>query len=595
MSDLAKKARKYNPPLREKLAGSEDPKEELRAQEALEKFVTNPQGSIYALTSYVPELFAALLPARYSRTELSAKQLLWREFVSSKNKISWNKIDQGKKALDEVFNFTKAESVAERILIQYGDDSVFELGGLHLFVDRVSQLGVKAIEDARIGISPLEKSTRYVVFDQKDESGDYSFFKDPQVMESEHKDLYLQLNRSYFDFYSECLPLLEQYYKEQIPIDLQEFDDFISGKKVLFKNLKDEKSIKAARSAYTRSIRSKACDIARVILPTSTFTNVGLFGNARSFGYLFTRLGASNLAECQMVSEEGVKESKKVLPKFFDNVDSKRGQEYQEYLRKTDELMSKLARSLLKGVERVEVPDVDLVKMSSDPEVNIVAALLYPYTNLPLRQLVNIASKMSEKQRGDILRDSLKFRKDRRHKPPRAYEIAGYELVFDILGNYGGFRDLHRHRILTQQRQKIGMEHGFDLPEEFAVIGKAEDYRKLMKTAAKGYKKIAKNFPNEAQYTVPMAYKMRWYMGMNLREGFWLTELRSVPQGHFHYRTIAQKMYQVAQKRYPFLKNLGFKAEQYVNMEDYSHNLERMEAMQRIEKKLAEVEEKYSK
>ncbi|MBI2011588.1 FAD-dependent thymidylate synthase, partial [Candidatus Daviesbacteria bacterium] len=337
MNDWVTKARKYNPPLKEKYSKEGDTKEEKKAREAMKYFVTDPIGSTYALTTFVPELFAALLKARYSRTELSARQLLWREFVSQKENIPWEQILKGKKALDKVLNFEKAEGVAERILLQYGDDSVFELGGGHLFLDRISMVATKIIEDSRIGISPLEKSTRYVVYDQKDNEGDYSYFKDPKIMESPLKDVYLKTIRDCFDFYAKSVEIFLDYFKKQVPQNSQVFPDLSDGNTLKkYSKLKDEKSIKAADIAYKFSIRSKACDTARVLLPAATFTNVGEFGNARAFGYLFTKMQASPLAEIQMIGVEGTRELKKILPKFLDVVDNSHGIGYQDFLRKTE-------------------------------------------------------------------------------------------------------------------------------------------------------------------------------------------------------------------------------------------------------------------
>jgi thymidylate synthase ThyX len=596
MTDLGKKARKYNPPLTQKYSKDGKASEEKAARKALEHFVTNPDASIYAMTPLVPELFSALLKARYSRTELSAKELLWREFVSKKTHIPWKTIEKGMEAVDEVFNFKKALGVAERILLQYGDDSVFELGGAHLFLDRISMIATKIVEDARIGLSPLEKSTRYVVFDQKDENGDYSFFKDPKIMESDQKDLYLQTCRDLFETYAKAVSVFLDYYRKQVPIDKQEFTDLSKEDKpmVLFSTLTDEKSIKAARNAYNASIRAKACDVARVLLPAATLTNVGEFGNARAYGYLFTKMLTHPIAEMQMIAQEGVDELKKVLPKFFDIVDNAHGLAYQEYLRKTEESLEKRAHMIVKGIKPEDAERVTLVQLDKDPEVNIAAALLYPYVTLPLQQLVKLLKKLGPEVVADVLRDSLKFRTNRRHKPPRGFEIAGYELVFDIVGNFGIFRDMHRQRILTQQRQLYTTELGFDMPVEFTEVGLNADCLKVIAEAEKAYKNIKRQFPQESQYLTTLGHKMRWYMGMNLREAFWVTELRSVPQGHFSYRTVAQDMYLKAQLKYPFLKDLKFNKEEYVDMSDRSKNLERMEAMQRIEKKLAEIEEKYS-
>lgn len=592
MSSIAETTRKYNSPLPEIYGSTGDKSEETAAKKAMERFVTNPLGSVYALTPYVPELFAALLKARYSRTELSARGLLWREFVSNKDGIDWRGIDAGMKALNEVFNYEKAESMAERVLTQYGDDSVLELGGAHLFFDRVSQVAAKVIEDSRIGLSPLEKSTRYVIFDQKGPDGDYAYFKDPRVMESEHKDLYIETNRACFDFYTKSVVSLQDYFRQQIPLESQQYPDFSqpNSPNVPFSKLQDEKSIKAAKIAYNQSIRSKACDVARVLLPASTLTNIGELGNARAYGYLATKLLSSPLAEMQMLGEEATRELKKVLPKFFDGVDNKHGQSYQKYLQQTDEALRNKANSLLKGIQPEEEQRVMLVKMDENLEINIVAGLLYPYCELPLQQLVHIVSKFDQATVDEVLYDSLKFRTNRRHKPPRAFEIAGYELVFDILGNFGIYRDLQRQRMLTQVRQNYTTDHGFDMPLEFKEVGLDGGFKQLMSQVKDAHDQVKKGFPLESQYLTTLGHYMRWYMGMNLREAFWVTELRTIPQGHFSYRTIAQEMFTLAQGRYPFLKDLKGGQEHYVNDGDYSKNLERLQSMQNIQRKLVAME-----
>lgn len=595
MNNLALKTRRLNPPIKELYSKEGNPVEEIEAKEAMKHFVTDPEGAIYAISPLVPELFSALLKARYSRTELSAKQLLWREFVSKKEGIDWQKINIGLKELDEAFNFGKAEGMAERILLQYGDDSVFELGGAHLFLDRVSMVASKAIEDARIGLSPLEKSTRYVIFDQKDSNGDYLFFKDPKLMESKYQDLSLKTTREAFELYAKSVNIFLDYFKNQMPLETQEFPDLSAkGKLTIYKKLTDEKSIKAANIAYTQSIKAKACDVARVLLPASTLTNIGEFGNARAYGYLFTKMLTMPIAEMQMIASEGIRELSKQLPKFFDIVDNSYGQAYQEYLKKSEALMQKTAQQILTGVKPEKVDRVELVDLGTDPEISIVVGLLYPYSNLPLKQILKIVKKLSKSKRGDILHDSLKFRTNRRHKPPRAFEIAGYELVYDILGNFGIYRDLHRQRILTQQRQNYTTDHGFDMPVEFGTVGLDQEFAAMMEKMKQAHDKVLPEFPAEAQYLTSLSNYTRWYMGMNLREAFWMTELRSVPQGHFSYRTIAQDMYLKAKERYPFLKNLKNKQHEHVDMSDRSQNLERMEAMQRIQVKLSQIEEKYS-
>lgn len=598
MIDLIERARFYNPSIKEQLSSTGDSEEEVAARVAIEHFVTNPEGPFYAFTPYVPELYAALIIARYSRTDLSARQLLWREFVAHKKDIPWDVIDEGMESLKELFDYRRARGMARRVLNQYGDDSVYEMGGVKLFLNRVSQPAAKVIEDARIGISQIEKSTRYVVFDQKGPDGDYTFFKDPRIMDSKYRQLYLESSRACFEVYARSFATLQGHFQQQIPIELQMFPDLSLGlenpSQVYFTELTDERSIRAARIAYNQSIRAKACDVARVLLPASTLTNIGESGNARAFGYLMTKMKAHPLAEMQMIASGVTAELKKVLPEFFEVVDDDKGQAYQAYLRQTEAVLQHRARTLLTGVKPDESSRVELVKMDPNLEINIAAGLLYSYARLPLRQLISILREADPSIVGDILHDSLRFRTNRRHKPPRAFEISGYELVFDILGNFGIYRDLQRQRMLTQQRQPYTTEFGYDMPVEFEAIKLEREFAETMDKMGYAHNMVAPDFPEESQYLTTLANYMRWYMGMNLREGFWVSELRSIPQGHFSYRTVAQDMSIRAQEIYPFLVSLQQGSEQFVDMSDRSKNLERMKAMQRIQIKLAEIEERFS-
>lgn len=604
MSEIAKRARFYNPPLKEQLSRSGEPKEERAARRAIEHFVTDPKASVYAFDPfYVPEFFASLIKARYSRTELSARQLIWREFISARLSIPWGDINRGTRALKTIFDYQRAESLGRRVVLEYGDDSVKELGGAHVFFDRVSQVAAKQIEDSRIGLSPIEKSTRYVVFDQKGPDGDYSFYKDPRIMDDpRYKDIYLDATRNCFDFYAISVEQLQTFLTTGIPIESQQFPDMsVDGNpKVFFENLKDERSIRAARSAYQVSIRSKACDVARVLLPASTLTNIGEFGNARAYEYLMIKLLASPLAESQMVAEELLPQIQKILPVFFDGVNNEYGQSYQRYIQNTEARMKWYADQLFRNQKPYDSERVELVVgWDKLPEVKIAAGLLYPYTNLPLSQILTHLAVRSDSKVEEILHDSLKFRGNRRHKPPRAFEIAGYELLFDIVGNFGIYRDLQRQRVLTQQRQPYTTDHGFDVPLEFYATGLDTEFAKTIDRMQIAHEMVRDDYPLEAQYLTTLANHMRWYMGMNLRECFWVSELRSIPQGHFSYRTVARDMFIKAAEVYPFLQHLRAESDsdgqqQFVDMSDRSQNLERMEAMQRIQVKLAEVEEKYS-
>ncbi len=248
-----------------------------------------------------------------------------------------------------------------------------------------------------------------------------------------------------------------------------------------------------------------------------------------------------------------------------------------EFLLETNNALQKTAQQIV-GKHKIQAAEpVELVEYDTDAEIKVVAALLYCNTKLPMRQLKDIAKHMTQEQRLQIIEEQVKRRRHRRDKPGRAYEHAYY--TFDILGDYGIYRDLQRHRILTQERQDLNVIHGYETPQELAEAGFDTEYHECMMAAADAYHTIAKKYPKEAQYVVPFAYRIRWYMKMNLREAFHFCELRSGQQGHPGYRKIAQLMAKKIALVHPTLAA----AMNYVDYNDYK--LERINAEMKKEEK----------
>jgi len=170
---------------------------------------------------------------------------------------------------------------------------------------------------------------------------------------------------------------------------------------------------------------------------------------------------------------------------------------------------------------------------------------------------------MSDQDRENLLRQWADLREHRRHKLGRALEHASY--TFDIVGDYGSYRDLHRHRILTQERQRLTTRLGYTIPESLIDAGLESPVRKVLEKAASAFEVLEGEFPQEAQYVVPMAYQLRWSLKINLRSLMWLVELRTTPQGHENYRWLAQQMFQRVHEVQPRLAQLM----RFVNLEDY--------------------------
>lgn len=168
-----------------------------------------------------------------------------------------------------------------------------------------------------------------------------------------------------------------------------------------------------------------------------------------------------------------------------------------------------------------------------------------------MKKAIETVSNMGEGEIRGIIAKYLEKRQNRRHKAGRALEHAAY--TFDILADFGLYRDLHRHRMLTQERQLLTCFHGYEVPKEIKEAGFDKQFTEAMEQAKEAWKKIYEKFPHEAQYVVPMSYKIRWYMRMSLREAFHMIELRTMPQGHESYRRVCQQMHQRIKEVHPFL------------------------------------------
>lgn len=486
---------------------------------SLERFVTNLDGNVFALKN-LPEVVKGALFSKYSRSILGLRSLLLKEFIESEESNFIDQIDH----LHQVDTGIKqASSFYQRVLDGYGDDSVGELGGAHLALESISMLAAKIVEDARIGGSPLEKSTRYVYFDQK-VNGDYLFYKDPILMTSAYKELYLSTCRRLFETYSSLIVKVSSYFEKLYPKDPD-----------------------TPISAYKVSLRAKVLDTLRGLLPTSTLTNVGLFGNGRYWQNLMYRLQSHNLSEIKDLGSQSLVELKKVIPAFVSRAEAhhKHCEATLRYHQIIKEQLSNFAEKVVPHEDhevRRSYSGVKLVYGDPDGIFKVCAGLLFPYTQASLDVLVERCKQLSHDDIMTIFEAISSERENRRHKTPRGLECV--QFGFDIVGDFGAYRDLQRHRILTQERQLLTTHLGYSFPEELLDTPMEQEFRSAMEMAADAYESISVEFPEEAQYVVPMGYNIRWFFHINGRSLQWLCELRSQKQGHTNYRRIAVAMAQ---------------------------------------------------
>jgi thymidylate synthase ThyX len=498
--------------------------------EILKRYVTNPTGDTFCVN--IPGL-AGPIYARYSRAITGLRRTLLKEFIK-----------------EGELNVSRTQELIERILNEYGDDSVGELEGAHLALEQISNLTTKIVQDCRIGGSPIEQSTRYVFYYQKDSQGRYKYYRGKEIVETSIGAEYLRTMDFIFDTYSAAVEPLTEYFRKLKPLEEAEYDLRNPGVQEKYSEMETEPQQKQFRITYNADLKTKACDVLRGLLPAATLTNVGLYGNGRFYQNLLTRLYSHDLPECNTRAAEAHSELNKIIPKFV-----KRAKR-DEYLVEREHQMRLVAQALLKDVRPEAEQDVFLLPPAGDAKSlydQTIACCLYPHSRHPLQQLLSIIRQMSYDMKESVLRTYTGNRTHRRNRPGRALE-AGYPLTFDIQADFGAYRDLQRHRMLTQERQLLHPGLGYEVEPELQIIGLQKNVEECFERSAKLYEKMNQELgPVLAQYSVLFGYKIRWMMGMNFREAMHLIELRTTPQGHPSYRHVCQKMMKQLQEMHPEL------------------------------------------
>jgi thymidylate synthase ThyX len=518
---------------------------EFTAAEAavLKRYFTNLDRPVFALRN-LPEVVKGALFSRYSRTEKSLRRVLLDEFINEPDS-GFEQLAGTPSGEDDMVAVRRAEEFYERVLVGYGDDSVAELAGAHVAVERTSTLAAKALEDSRIGISPLEKSTRYVRFDRPGLDGRHLYYRGAELAHPTYEPAADTL----FAAYSGLIEPATLAIRARFPLEPGETD-----------------------RAWKSATRAKALDLLRGLLPAGTLTNLGLFGNGRAFEYLITKMAAHDLPECQNLATDLHRELALVIPSFVKRaLDDRYGRPAAERLARINTAMKGLA---VRGGSKPPVggPSVRLVEHDPDAERKVVAAAVFPHSDADLA-----------KQAGDpgaVLEALLADRANRRQRVPRALEHATY--TFEIVANFAAYRDLHRHRMLTQDRQLLGTGLGYDTPPGLAELGMAAAFKSAVEAAASAHATLERELgPALAQYIVPLAFRVRWYFRANLREVYHLCELRTTPQGHPDYRWVAQEMFRRVSEVHPRLARYA----RFVDLGP-GDELERRQAERRLDEKL---------
>ena len=478
---------------------------------ALAPYFTNTDRPVFALTN-LPETVKGALFARYSRSAKSVRRLFLDEFLGQLGADSPVLAPETQSVGTE-----RADRLYARVLSEYGDDSVAQLGGAHIACEGVSNVLTKVLEWGRL-MAYLEQSTRYVPYTDRP-AGRWKYHVPAEIDASPLRGDYTRTLDLAFDTYARWIPTFEAHFRARHPKAPEDSD-----------------------AVYRSVIRAKALDTLRGLLPAATTSNVGLFGTGQAFEALLLRMFAHPLREVRDCAQQMLTELRHVIPAFLARLDQpNRGGRWIDYLADTRRTFEAAAAPFVAD-ETDTRDEVTLTDFDPDGETKVVAAALYSVSALPDDRLLTIARRMSTADRTRLLQAYTGERANRRHKPGRAFERTSYR--FDVLADYGAFRDLQRHRLLTLEWQPLTPHHGYVEPAAIEEAGALADWRRVMEESADLYERlVAAGLRDAAPYAVVMAYRVRFYMDMNAREAMHVIELRTSPQGHPSYRRVCQQMH----------------------------------------------------
>jgi thymidylate synthase ThyX len=484
-------------------------------ESVLRRYVTNLDQPVFALVN-LPEVVKGALFARYSRSSKSLRRLFLDEFVGDLDMA-------GDATVDATVGLRRAEELYDRVFFEYGDDSVAQLGGVHLACEQSSNILTKVLERGRL-MSYLEQSTRYIGYDSRLPSGHYRYYRPPEILDSPLGARYVGDLDRMFDTYAALLRRLQAWLAARHPRHPDDSD-----------------------LVHRQAIRAKALDAARGLLPASSLSNVGIYGTGQSYELLLLHMRAHPLPEARAYAAMMLTELRKVIPSFLQRVDRPdRGGAWSSYLSTTrDDTLRVLERLWPEALEQPEahepVAEVRLLDFDPEGEDKVLASICFASSARSEEEALRLVRRLGADERAALLAAYVGDRKNRRHRPGRALERTGYR--FELVTDYGAFRDLQRHRLLTIEWQSLSTHLGYEMPAVVEEAGEQEPFAECMARSAELQRALASDFPVQSSYAVALAYRIRYVMQMNAREALHLIELRSGAQGHPAYRRVALQMH----------------------------------------------------
>jgi len=469
---------------------------------------TNLDGPVFALVN-LPETVKGALFARYSRYGGTLRRLFLDEFAADLSEAPAQAFDGAEGQ--------RAAQLYERIFLGYGDDSVAQLGGVHVACEWVSNVMTKVLQRPRLA-AYLEQSTRYIAYHAPmDGGGRYRYWRDPSLGPS-----YEQAMDGLFSAYATSLPRVEAWAAERFP-----------------------RADGEPEAAHRRSIRAKALDLLRGLLPAASLSHMGMFATGQTYEQLVLHLLASPLPEARFYGDQILQQLKAVVPSFVTRVERpERGGEWISYLEERRDTAERWAARL--GLDRTRGgaeagPAVRLLSVRGSQD-ELLAALLFESAVASEEEARAAVRVLPPDERATLLRELVGERSNRRHRPGRGFEALSYR--FEVVSDYGAFRDLQRHRTMTVQWQPLTPYLGAGVPEELVEAGVADDYRRALEASRVEYERLVDiGRPEVASYALCLGYRIRYVLDMNARAAMHLIELRSGREGHPSYRAVAHALH----------------------------------------------------
>lgn len=470
--------------------------------------VSDVESDVYTFTRSIDQVTIAAAMARLSRRGDDMRVTLLDEFVD---------------------NIGNDADLIKRVVTAYGDDSVQQLVGAHVVIENASNLLTKQIEWGRLA-AYLEQSTRYIYYDKKDSNGKYRYYIPTTLHKKLHR-LYVKIMDTLFNNYSEVVHAVTEY---------------------IYKT--DTTPSKERDGAWKAAVRAQACDAARAMLPVATKSTVGVFASGQALESLIMRLLADDSKEARDCGQAILNESRKVMPAFLERADNpERGGATIAYRSQTRQNVRKVVSSLLKDTYSSEQQPVTLTNVFPKNELDVIPYMAYEHIALSEQETAEAIERLSYKDKIAIFSAYIGERLNRRHRPGRALERIVYS--WDIVCDYGIFRDLQRHRIVNDLAwQKLSPRYGYDIPELIEKAGLSELYIDSFDKSMELFSELQRaDHEIESQYATLLGHKMRWKITMNAREAMHFIELRTSPQGHPGYRKIAKMMYDTIATVHPMI------------------------------------------